>query len=465
MVHLARLRWEHIFGLLVVFLILWRIPYYGKFVLDDPFITFRYGYNLVHHGQFTFNLDEPVLATTTPVYALLMTLVEWLRLPVVPASMLLNLFCEIGLLYVLGQIVKELLPQRLALAYIVAGLLTITNRAMSIASNSGMETPLFVLLNMLTLLYVMRGRYIPAAVVGSVATLTRPDGVFVLIVLAATVILRERRLPLRETGLSIVIGLPWVVIATLTYGQPIPNSVLAKSAIEHLWGGAELLYKLRVVFYEPLRFFGILAVIPLLWALRNLISMRSVPLLLFLALHLIYMALPNNLGFDWYFAPLFTTVNLLVGLGLVWLLDAGRVAALAGKICTVGLLAGILYSSVGNYASVAEIDRIWRDGMFRAVDYLNANAPEDAVVQSTNIGILSYYTPFRILDPLGLASPQATALIEDVNSLEDLYRQTAAAFQPDYIVSFGPEDYAGYEPAAGFPTSAIEIIVYQRVDE
>lgn len=103
--------------------------------------------------------------------------------------------------------------------------------------------------------------------------------------------------------------------------------------------------------------------------------------------------------------------------------------------------------------------------MFRAVDYLNANAPEDAVVQSTNIGILSYYTPFRILDPLGLASPQATALIEDVNSLEDLYRQTAAAFQPDYIVSFGPEDYAGYEPAAGFPASAIEIIVYQRVDE
>lgn len=451
-----------VFGGLVVFMLIWRIPYYGKLVLDDPFITFRYGFNLVHHGQFVFNPGELVLATTTPVYGLLMTGAEWLRLPVVWTALLFNLVCEAALLYVLGRMIMELLPRHWLLAYAITGLLTITNRAISIASNSGMETPLFILLNMLALLWIMRARYLPAAVVGSLATLTRPDGVFVLIVLAVTIVIRERRLPLRETGLSLLIGLPWLVIATLTYGHPIPQSVLAKSAVVQLWETM----KLRVVFYEPLRFFGLLALPPLLVALRCLFRDRhqSLPLLLLLALNLIYMALPSNLGFDWYFGPLYTLLNMLVGLGLVWLWDTGRLTNLLAKICTVGVLVGVAYSSVGNYASAAEIDRIWRDGMLRAVDYLNSHAAADAVVQCTNIGILAYYTGLNVLDPLGIASPEATALMDDVSSLGELYRNTAAAFQPDYIVSFGPEAYAGYEPVAEFPTSTVAIIIYRRAE-
>lgn len=459
-----RLHTRHIFYLLSAFLLLWRIPYYGRYVLDDPFITFRYGFHLARHGQFTYNLGDYVLATTTPVYGFISTLIEALNLPIRTVTTVLNLACEVALLYVLGLLVQALLPRGRLLAYGAAGLLIITNRAMSIASNSGMETPLFVLLNLLALLWMMRGRYTYAAIAGSAATLTRPEGVFVLAVLAVFVVMQERRLPLRETILSLLIGLPWLVVATLTYGLPIPQSVLAKSAIMELWEPAALSNKLMVVFYEPLRFFGLLALLPLLWGLRRLWAERpaSLPLLMFLGLHLIYLTLPNNLGFDWYFAPLFVTLSLMIGIGLVTLLESAPLLMLAGRVCAVGLLAGVAYSSVGNYLSVAEIDTIWREGMLEVVDYLNENAAEDAVIQSTNIGILGYYTHRPLIDPLGLATPEATAMIDSAASLDDLLRQVAARLQPDYIVSFGPEEYAGYAEEAEFPTSAVPLILYRR---
>ena len=57
----------------MIALLVVRVPYYGKLLLDDAFITFRYATNLVDHGQFVFNPGENVLATTTPLYALLLT--------------------------------------------------------------------------------------------------------------------------------------------------------------------------------------------------------------------------------------------------------------------------------------------------------------------------------------------------------------------------------------------------------
>ncbi|MBZ0300364.1 MAG: hypothetical protein K8J31_11505 [Anaerolineae bacterium] len=453
-----------VFLALCVFLLLWRIPYYGRFVLDDPFITFRTSFNLIHHSQFTYNLGEYVLATTTPVYGLIAAIFEALNLPVTVAATILNLACEVALLYVLGLLVDELVPRWGGLAYGVAGVLIITNRAMSIASNSGMETPLFVLLNLIALVGIIRGRYTQASVAGSLATLTRPDGIFVLAVLAGTVVWRERRLPWKEAGLSLLIGLPWVIVATATYGLPIPQSVLAKSAIVRLWEPAALGSKLRVVFYEPLRFFGLAAIGPLILGVGYLGRKRwqGMPLLVFGVLHLAYVALPNNLGFDWYFAPLFTLLNVLVAVGLAWLLDGGRVRMWMARACTGLILMGVAYSSVGNYLSVAEIDSIWRAGMFRVVDYLNANADEDALIQSTNIGILGYYTHRPMLDPLGLASPEATALIDGAADLTDLLRLTAAKLNPDYIISFGTENYAGYVQAAEFPTSTVPLVVYRR---
>lgn len=126
-----RLKAHHIFLGLCLFLVVWRIPYYGKVVLDDSYITFRYAENLIERGQFTFNHDEFVLATITPIYGLLMAGFYWLGLPIPTTAVILNLLLEMTLLYLLMRLLWEYNPptQVHNLAYVIVGILTITNRA------------------------------------------------------------------------------------------------------------------------------------------------------------------------------------------------------------------------------------------------------------------------------------------------------------------------------------------------
>ena len=40
--------------------------------VDDAFITYRYAHNLATGNGFTYNVGQPVLSTTAPLYALLL---------------------------------------------------------------------------------------------------------------------------------------------------------------------------------------------------------------------------------------------------------------------------------------------------------------------------------------------------------------------------------------------------------
>src|SRR5690606_15803275 len=82
-----------------------------------------------------------------------------------------------------------------------------------------------------------------------------------------------------------------------------------------------------------------------------------------------YLLLPVNAGFEWYFAPLLLLFHLIIGVGLSELRPGRNIVPVV-----VGLMAGILYSSVGNYLSVRTIDQIWRDGMFQIVEQMNSEA-------------------------------------------------------------------------------------------
>lgn len=100
--------------------------------------------------------------------------------------------------------------------------------------------------------------------------------------------------------------------------------------------------------------------------------------------------------------------------------------------------------------------------MLEVVDYLNANAPANATVQTTNIGIIGYYTDLQILEPLGLASPEVTPLFAGAGSTDQLLLLVAQTLEPDFIVSFGEAPYQDYDQIAAFPTSTVTLIIYQR---
>src|SRR4030042_5328460 len=52
-----------------VVLLAWR---FSSWYYDDPFITYRYAWNLIHGVGFVYNLGERVLSTTTPFFTILL---------------------------------------------------------------------------------------------------------------------------------------------------------------------------------------------------------------------------------------------------------------------------------------------------------------------------------------------------------------------------------------------------------
>ncbi|MCC7206763.1 MAG: hypothetical protein IT323_05625 [Anaerolineae bacterium] len=480
----ARLQRFSVWLLLVLALLAIRLPLLGKILYDDSFITFRYAKNLVEHGQFVFNLGENVLATTTPLYAGILSGLYALRLPLPEAAGLLNMAFEAALLWVLIGIVGIALAARgqsgspptggvTNLAYVVVGGLAITNQAMSFASSGGMETALFTLLNAATLLCTLRRAYLAGSALGALATLTRPDGIFALLALGVAVLIRERRLPIREALVSLAIGLPWVVIAQVGYGSFIPHSVTAKDAIAPIWPMTVGL-KLQILFYNPLRVFGVFAWSLASWAAYRLVQApyrrTALPILLFTALHLVYAFLPNNLGFDWYFVPLQIMLSVLAGLGLALLFTpTGAPAHLrwrigAGAVYTLALLAAIPYTALGNHLLALRQDQIHRQGMLAAVDYLEAHVPAGKTVQSDSIGILGFYTDYRVLDVMALASPEVMPLVASADCTDSLMLSAAATFEPPYIVTWIAQPYPGYRVAARFETPTIPFLVYEHVE-
>ena len=52
---------------ILITLLIWR---YSAWYYDDPFITYRYSWNLIHGNGFVYNPGQRVLSTTTPFFTL-----------------------------------------------------------------------------------------------------------------------------------------------------------------------------------------------------------------------------------------------------------------------------------------------------------------------------------------------------------------------------------------------------------
>ena len=78
-----------------------------------------------------------------------------------------------------------------------------------------------------------------------------------------------------------------------------------------------------------------------------------------------------------------------------------------GAVAVIAVLVALPYTAVGNYLLGRTQDAIWREGVLPAIAYLDKNAPADVTVQSDSIGVLGYFSRYRVLDTMGLASPRS----------------------------------------------------------
>ncbi|MCE1177457.1 MAG: hypothetical protein LWW86_00245 [Micrococcales bacterium] len=217
----------------------------SRFTIDDSFITWRYGDNLIRHGVWNWNpsATDKVEAYTNPTYA---------ALSIIPPAIGLSaefFFKLVSLALLVTLVVWIMRLPGLHWAHrAVLLLLTAANPTFHVHLWSGLETPMYVVFLTLVFgsLYVHGGLGRTGYVLALLIALTRPEGIgfAVLAVLWALLIRPSRG---RLTGAIAVIGAIcayWAARAAY-FGAFFPNTFYIKTV--HAGGSDRLGALIRVV--------------------------------------------------------------------------------------------------------------------------------------------------------------------------------------------------------------------------
>jgi hypothetical protein len=199
----------------------WRHTY------DDAFITYRYAYNLVTGQGFVYNPGEWLLGTTAPLYGLLLgglgAMTSSEAIPLISGLIsALSLVLTGVALYEYGD------AHRQPFCGLLAGLFYVVNPLVAMAF--GGEILFQIMLIAWAFVLYDKKHTLPAAVLLALATLTRPDGLIAAVVVCLHYILTRRRLPWRELAVAVAMLLPFIVLAWIYYGSPVPGTLGAKMA-------------------------------------------------------------------------------------------------------------------------------------------------------------------------------------------------------------------------------------------
>ncbi len=192
-------------------------------VSDDAYITFRSVSNFIHGYGAVYNVDERVQAYTHPLWFLLLSVLSRVGIDLYYASILLGVACAIGV----GYLIAKTLPPASAIIVLAA---LATSPSFLDFSTSGLENSLSHLLiaGIIALAFGWeempeRRRALLIATCASLCILNRfDDALLVGPALLVTLIARPR------AAIALVPLVLWLVVATLYYGTPLPNTFYAK---------------------------------------------------------------------------------------------------------------------------------------------------------------------------------------------------------------------------------------------
>ena len=431
---------------------------------DDPFITYRYAHNLARGLGFVYNPGERILSTTTPLFTLLLALLSFATSDIPRLANLIGaISIALGglLLWDLGRTWKTPVAGWTGLFLYP----TFTLPLLTLGS----ETPLYLALSLGAIAFYARRRYSAAAALAALATLTRPDGILVAVVLGAHFLLRIRKpVPWKALLIFVVLLVPWFVFAWLYFGYPLPVTLAAKQqqgtlAVSQTFAPGLLWIIGWYIGSWQYWLEAALALIGIYWLVRK--APQWGLLLAWTALYFVSYSLLGVSRYFWYYAPLVPGYIALVGLGLdaiAHFIQSGslrpspkppsdarietsqsqpvvqtRRSALRQNMPY--LLTGVLLVSL----TVTQLYDVYKLGItsdpraaaYRTVgEWLRDNTPSDSLISSLEIGIIGYYADRRVVDFAGLLQPQVAQRLHNSPTYEDAAIWAATNYSPDYIV-------------------------------
>lgn len=432
----------------------------GPRTIDDSYITYRYSRNILAGNGFVFNSGEHVLGTTTPLYTLLLVLLAIpfggmnANFPLL--SYFLNALIDGATCLLLYQFGKKMHSSLLGTATALAFALAPYSVTFSIG---GLETSLYVFL-LVAVGYTYISEYFEwSAFLAALALLTRPDALILILPLMIDYLMQtyqrlrgdhgfwhKEEIKKRLKRVAFLFAIPcliWYSFAYLYFGSLFPNSITAKAIVYRLpensalvrliqhyatpfsedkifgkWGIAAGLF-----LYPSLAWFGGLQLI------RK--TQRSLVLVLFPWLHFLIFAIANPLIFRWYLTPPlpFYFLSILTGTLTFWEQLLRGFSRLNARLTSWTPSAQIfftifiptlftfpawhLHPDHGQDRLAPEMAYIQLELHYeKAADFLKAHSSiplPQITIAAGDVGVLGYRTNARILDTVGLNSPQTLA--------------------------------------------------------
>jgi hypothetical protein len=470
----------------------------GPRTIDDSYITFRYARNILAGNGFVYNPGEHVLGTTTPFYTFLLTGIALFsggtNAPFPAIAMILNAIADgvtCILLYLIGRRFKA------AIAGVGAALVWAVAPFSVTFAIGGLETSIYVLLIVSVVYTYITAQYTWAAFLAALSLLTRPDAMLLLVPLAADrlwVILRGRSKTGGSTAANnassqsatargyslselLAFSLPvviWLVFSTIYFGNPVPHSIAAKSLVYRLPPDAafiRLLQHYTTPFLEHLTFgiswIGIgLVLYPFLFlvgAFRILrVTARAWPFLVYPWLYFMAFSIANPLIFRWYLTPPLLPLILSILIGLQGITQnfisalskkatnrkAGNLRIFSHFITSLFVIILPLMLSLRGWVIKPDhgltrpapemawykLELLYRQAASKLSNEL-AGHEEAATIAAGDVGVLGYYTGAKILDTVGLNSPESLRYYP----LDPSYYEINYAIPPDLIIENTPD--------------------------
>jgi hypothetical protein len=417
------------------------------FPLDDAWIHQTFARNLGLYRQFAYNLGEPSMGSTSPLWTILLSPAYALRLEPRLWTYLLGILFLV-LTARLLQRLSRLLFRGDSLAHPLTAAFCLLEWHLVWAAFSGMETILFVFLSLLVLERHLEGeRPLLTGLLGGLLTLTRPEGAVLLLLLGADTVWsglqRNRTTAWRSLGVHLsllvlgflVVIVPYVALNVSITGNLFPNTFYAKQA-EYGAVAASLSMWARWARVASTTVIGaqVLLVPGCLYAaykgLEKQNSRLLLPLAWWFALVTLYaLRLPVTYQHGRYLMP---AIPMLLLLGVGGTRNLPRLHRIPKQVLVLSiplLLVTFWFRGAEQYATDVRII----DSELRAAGlWLRDNTPRTAIVGAHDIGAIGYFSQRYLVDTAGLITPEVIPYIRDEDRILPFLEQKDV----DYVAIF-----------------------------
>lgn len=411
------------------------------FPLDDPWIHLQFAKNLHEYGSFSYYKNEMATSgSTSPLYTILLSLGFF----VTSNEMILS-YAMGALFYLIGAVflfrLAELLFPGKSVYAIAAALLFVLEPHLQWIALSGMETTLFIFLLLATLYYYHVRKPIPLGLGAGLLVWTRPEAVILFGVLAIDLVYRayvqrehidptERRdqTLARALVILVVFGILYVGFNFLLSGSILPNTYAAKlkyysrggenfplEVVKFLSGGA-------LMVFAPALVAGIFVVVRTL--VRRERTLFLVPLLFSLGIFGAYWwKLPYLYQNGRYLMPILPFIILLglEGMSALFTFLRPRVKMLGGvkaytmtqRVVMALFVVSFAYGSWEGRVMYQDYCKYISDRQVRTAHWIHDHLPDTAIIATHDVGAIAFYSGRKIVDMVGLISPDAIANLGD----------------------------------------------------